>query len=38
MGICSGYAKMFIEGPGNISPEHYNRVLDFVETGTMHHF
>jgi 1-phosphofructokinase family hexose kinase len=38
MGICSGYAKMFVEGPGIISLDHYHRASDFVEFGNEQQF
>jgi 1-phosphofructokinase len=38
MGVCSGYAKMFVEGPGPVSLEHYRRVFDCVEFGEVQSF
>ena len=38
MGVCAGYAKMFVEGPGVISIDHYTRALNFVESGMMQNF
>ena len=38
MGVCAGYAKMFTEGPGPVSFEHYQRVFNFVEVGKIQHF
>ena len=38
MGVGAGYAKMFVEGPGPVSFEHYQRAFDFIVVGEIQHF